>query len=88
MGGLRYLGRGEFIPGVPARDLTAEEAARHAAVLAEHARNTGRVLYGPILAHEDGAGELARQKVTQRAGRAEKAAAPEGEGTPAEAGDE
>lgn len=45
--GLRYLGHGEWIPGIPARDLTAEEAARFAEVLRTHTRNTGRVLYGP-----------------------------------------
>lgn len=33
-GGLVYLGRGEFIPGVPARDLTAAEAAHYATVIA------------------------------------------------------
>lgn len=47
MAGLRYLGRGEFIPGVPARDLTAEEAAQFRAVIREHRENTGRELYGP-----------------------------------------
>ena len=26
--GLRYLGHGEFIPGVPARDLNAEEVKK------------------------------------------------------------
>jgi hypothetical protein len=45
--GVRYLGHGEFIPGVPARDLTAEEAARFGKAIAEHRRNTGRDLYGP-----------------------------------------
>jgi hypothetical protein len=27
--GLRYIGRGSFLIGVPARDLSAEEAAQH-----------------------------------------------------------
>ena len=27
MSGLKYVGRGEWLPGIPARDLTAEEAA-------------------------------------------------------------
>lgn len=29
--GLRYVGGGDFIPGVPARDLTPAEAAQYAA---------------------------------------------------------
>lgn len=48
MTGLRYLGHGEFIPGVPARDLRPEEAAAWRNVIAEHRRNTGRPLYAPV----------------------------------------
>lgn len=40
--GVRYVGDGEFIPGVPARDLTADEARVWAAVLASP---TGQRLY-------------------------------------------
>ena len=42
--GLRYVGR-EFIVGVPARDLTAEEAALYAAQINENETATGRALY-------------------------------------------
>lgn len=42
--GLRYVGQ-EFIVGVPARDLTAEEAALYAAQINENEAATGRALY-------------------------------------------
>lgn len=29
MTGLQYIGRGEFLPGIPARDLSAEEIEQH-----------------------------------------------------------
>lgn len=39
----KYLGKGEFLPGVPARDLTDEEAKEHPEVkdspLYEHEKN-------------------------------------------------
>jgi hypothetical protein len=60
MPGLRYLGRGEFIPGVPARDLTADEAAQFRAVVDEHRRNTGRELYRPSIPAPETAGAVAR----------------------------
>jgi hypothetical protein len=42
---LRYVGEGEYIVGVPARDLSAEEALRYAAAIAEVEATTGRALY-------------------------------------------
>jgi hypothetical protein len=42
--GLRYVGN-EFLVGVPARDLTAEEAAEYAAQINENEAATGRALY-------------------------------------------
>ena len=43
--GVRYLGDGEFIPGVPARDLTADEAWLWRSVLISP---TGRRLYAAV----------------------------------------
>jgi len=45
---LRYVGNGEYIMGVPARDLTATEAALHETAIAAAATATGRILYAPI----------------------------------------
>lgn len=42
--GLQYVGA-EFIVGVPARDLTPEEASLYAAPIAENEQATGRPLY-------------------------------------------
>lgn len=44
-GPLRYVGDGEYIPGVPARDLTAEEAERFSRAIMATAAATGRALY-------------------------------------------
>lgn len=44
--GLRYVGN-EFLVGVPARDLTAEEAGVYAAQINENEAATGRALYVP-----------------------------------------
>ena len=44
---LRYVGAGTYIHGVPARDLTEEEAAQHGAVIREQEALTGTVLYEP-----------------------------------------
>ena len=41
---LRYLG-GAFIHGVPARDLTAEEAAQYGALIAEQEAITHTAMY-------------------------------------------
>lgn len=41
---LKYLGGG-YIPGVPARDLTDEEAKQHAPVIEEQERVSGLRLY-------------------------------------------
>ena len=46
--GLRYVGDGEWIPGVPARDLDAAEAARYGAVIRANERATGKRLYAPV----------------------------------------
>jgi hypothetical protein len=45
--GVRYLGDGEFIPGVPARDLSADEAWLWRSVLISP---TGRRLYAAVAA--------------------------------------
>ena len=42
---LRYVGNGEYIMGVPARNLTVEEAALHADAIAANEAATGRKLY-------------------------------------------
>lgn len=44
---LKYVGQGTYIHGVPARDLTDEEAARFEAVIREQEALTGTVLYEP-----------------------------------------
>ena len=44
---LRYLG-GAYIHGVPARDLTAEEAAQHGALIAEQEAATGTRMYEAV----------------------------------------
>lgn len=46
--GLRYVGDGEYIFNVPARDLSAEEAATYAPMIAATAAATGRILYQAI----------------------------------------
>ncbi len=51
---LRYVGDGQYLPGVPARDLSADEAAQHMDAINAHARATGRTLYAPIEAHSEG----------------------------------
>ena len=44
---MRYLG-GAYIHGVPARDLTADEAAQHGALIAEQEAVTHTQMYEPI----------------------------------------
>ena len=44
---LRYLG-GAFIHGVPARDLTAEEAAQYGALIADQEAVTHTQMYEPV----------------------------------------
>lgn len=46
--GLRYVGGGEYIFNVPARDLSAEEAATYAPMIAATVAATGRILYQAI----------------------------------------
>lgn len=40
-----YIGNGDWIPGVPARDLSEEEYARHKDIIGENEAATGRALY-------------------------------------------
>lgn len=42
---LRYVGDGEYIYGVPARNLSEEEADRYAEQIAANESATGRQLY-------------------------------------------
>ena len=44
---LKYLG-GAFIHGVPARDLTADEAAQYGALIAEQEAATHTPMYEPV----------------------------------------
>ena len=44
---LKYLG-GAFIHGVPARDLTADEAAQYGALIAEQEAVTHTPMYEPV----------------------------------------
>ena len=45
---MTWVGKlGEFIPGVPARDLTAQEAEQHRNAI-QQAQRFGRVLYQPV----------------------------------------
>jgi hypothetical protein len=44
-GGMRYVGGGDYLPGIPARDLTAEEAVEHRAAIEENEAATGKALY-------------------------------------------
>ncbi len=44
---LRYLG-GAFIHGVPARDLTADEAAQYGALIADQEAATHTQMYAPV----------------------------------------
>ncbi len=44
---MRYLG-GAYIHGVPARDLTADEAAQHGALIADQEALTGMKMYEPV----------------------------------------
>lgn len=63
MSGMRYMGDGEWIPGVPARDLSDAEAAEFADLIEANARACGRPLYvaddspGPGLTDIPGIGE-------------------------------
>lgn len=61
---LRYLG-GAFIHGVPARDLTAEEAAQYGALIADQEATTHTQMY-----------EAVPQAAPQQAPKSSKQAAP------------
>ena len=43
--GLVYQGGGDFIPGVPARDLTPDEAKKHVDIIGANEQATGRAMY-------------------------------------------
>lgn len=45
---LRYIGDGTYIPGVPARDLRADEAALHSVAIQEYETAMGIKLYAPV----------------------------------------
>jgi hypothetical protein len=42
---LKWIGVGEYIPGVPPRDLTGEEAEKYAGKIEATEENLGRKLY-------------------------------------------
>lgn len=44
---LRYIGGGGYIPGVPARDLTAADVAQYGARIAQEEAASGTRLYEP-----------------------------------------
>jgi hypothetical protein len=44
-GGLMYVGNGAYIPGVPARDLTVEEAEKFGPTIAEYDTTASGPLY-------------------------------------------
>lgn len=44
---LKYIGDGTYIPGVPARDLRADEAALYGAAIQEYETAMGIKLYAP-----------------------------------------
>ena len=44
---LRYVGEGAYLPFIPARDLTAAEAAQHWAII-KQAEANGQRLYIPV----------------------------------------
>ena len=54
-GGLRYVGAGAYIMGVPARDLSPAEAERHAEAIRQVA-DAGQVLYEPAPTQQTPAG--------------------------------
>ena len=45
---LRYIGGGGYIPNVPARDLTAEDAARYGDIIAREEAASGTRLYEAV----------------------------------------
>ncbi len=47
-GALRYVGDGAYIHGVPARDLSPDEAARYADQIASAEAATHATLYEPV----------------------------------------
>lgn len=46
--GLRYVGNGAFIPGVPARNLSPDESAEHADVISIQQELIGLIIYEPV----------------------------------------
>jgi len=63
--GLRYVGAGAYIVGVPARDLSPEEAALHADAIRRVA-DAGQILYAPLSPSaaraKDAGGEVASKE--------------------------
>lgn len=45
---LKYIGNGDYIHGVPARDLSAAEARQHKDTIAAAEEATGTRLYEPV----------------------------------------
>jgi hypothetical protein len=45
---LRYIGNGDYIHGVPARDLSAAEAKDHGDAIAASEKATGKKLYESV----------------------------------------
>lgn len=54
LAGMKYVGDA-WIPGVPARDLNAEEAARYVDRIRESERASHKTLYEPIFAPDESA---------------------------------
>ena len=51
-----YIGDGDWIPGIPARNLTEEEYAKHKETIDANAAATGRILYmvaQPVIVSEE-----------------------------------
>lgn len=67
MGAMRYVGDGAFFVGVPARDLTAEEAERYGEIIA------GSSLYEPV-----GAAQAVPVAAENESGEGDKKRSPRG----------
>lgn len=64
--GMKYVGAGAYIHGVPARDLTDEEADRHGALIAEQQAVSGMTLY--VATEKRTSAPKADAKATQKEG--------------------
>ena len=54
---MRYIGKGAFIHGVPARDLTDAEVEKFGKQIAEQEEITGVQIYAPVKAAKKSAGK-------------------------------